>query len=102
MHSKSFIHRDIKPENFVISREDTSFVILIDFGLSKYYRNREGKHIEYQQKSGVIGTARYASINALQWMEQSRRDDLEAVGYMLVYFAKGELPWQNIKTRTRE
>lgn len=65
-HSKNFIHRDIKPENFVISREDSSLVYLIDFGLAKYYRSKDGKHMEFVQKSGVIGTARYASINTLQ------------------------------------
>ncbi|KAM3147615.1 hypothetical protein pb186bvf_000422 [Paramecium bursaria] len=101
-HSRSFIHRDIKPENFVISREDNTLIFLIDFGLAKYYRSKEGKHIEFVQKQGVIGTARYASINTLQWMEQSRRDDLEAIGYMLIYFIKGELPWQNIKAPTKE
>ncbi|CAD8171515.1 unnamed protein product [Paramecium pentaurelia] len=96
-HSMNFIHRDIKPENFLISKEDTSLVYLIDFGLSKYYRVTDGRHIEFTQKTGVIGTARYASINTLQWMEQSRRDDLESLGYMLIYLVKGELPWSNVK-----
>jgi serine/threonine protein kinase len=68
-HSKNFIHRDIKPENFVIGRDDISLIYLIDFGLSKYYRNAEGKHIDFIPKKGMIGTARYASINALQEME---------------------------------
>ncbi|CAD8177239.1 unnamed protein product [Paramecium pentaurelia] len=101
-HSMNFIHRDIKPENFLISREDTSLVYLIDFGLSKYYRVADGRHIEFSQKTGVIGTARYASINTLQWMEQSRRDDLESLGYMLIYFVKGELPWSNVKAIDKE
>lgn len=64
-HSLNLIHRDVKPENFMISNDDASLVYLIDFGLSKYYRTTEGRHIEFVQKSGVIGTARYASINAL-------------------------------------
>ncbi|CAD8074060.1 unnamed protein product [Paramecium sonneborni] len=101
-HSMNFIHRDIKPENFLISKEDVSLVYLIDFGLSKYYRMTDGRHIEFTQKTGVIGTARYASINTLQWMEQSRRDDLESLGYMLIYFMKGELPWSNIKALDKE
>ncbi|CAD8062658.1 unnamed protein product [Paramecium primaurelia] len=101
-HSMNFIHRDIKPENFLICKEDTSIVYLIDFGLSKYYRVTDGRHIEFTQKTGVIGTARYASINTLQWMEQSRRDDLESLGYMLIYLVKGELPWSNIKARDKE
>ncbi|CAD8175145.1 unnamed protein product [Paramecium pentaurelia] len=101
-HSMNFIHRDIKPENFLISKEDTSLVHLIDFGLSKYYRVADGKHIEFSQKTGIIGTARYASINTLQWMEQSRRDDLESLGYMLIYFVKGELPWSNVKACNKE
>jgi serine/threonine protein kinase len=85
-HSKNLIHRDIKPENFVIDREDISLMFMIDFGLSKYYRSGDGKHIDFVQKKGMIGTARYSSINALQGMEQSRRDDLEAIGYVLIYF----------------
>lgn len=64
-HSLNFIHRDIKPENFLVNREDSSIIYLIDFGLSKYYRVNDGRHIDFTQKSGVIGTARYASINTL-------------------------------------
>jgi serine/threonine protein kinase len=68
-HSKNLINRDIKPENFVIGREDISLVYMIDFGLSKYFRNSDGKHIEYIFNKGMIGTARYSSINALEGKE---------------------------------
>jgi serine/threonine protein kinase len=65
-HSKNLIHRDIKPENFVIGNNDISTLHLIDFGLSKYYKDTQGKHIPWVEKKGIIGTARYASINAHQ------------------------------------
>jgi serine/threonine protein kinase len=64
LHAKNLIHRDIKPENFVIGHDDISMLYLIDFGLSKYYRDVHGKHIPYTDKKGIIGTARYASIHA--------------------------------------
>ena len=97
LHGKNYIHRDIKPENFVMGSGSTSKnLFLIDFGLARRYQNNDGVHIEYKESKGLIGTARYASINAHMGTEQSRRDDLEAIGYTLVYFAKGKLPWQNI------
>lgn len=64
-HEKNLIHRDIKPENFTIGRIDFGQIYIIDFGLSKYFRDSSGKHIPYTQNKGLIGTARYASINAL-------------------------------------
>lgn len=99
-HEKNLIHRDIKPENFTISRQDSTLIFAIDFGLAKYFRDTAGKHIPFVNNKGLIGTARYASINALQGKglkslgnEQSRRDDIEALAYMLIYFYLGELPW---------
>ena len=95
MHLKGFIHQDIKPDNFLIGLgKQANQVHIIDFGLAKKYRGLKKKqHIPYRENKGFTGTARYASIRAHQGIEQSRRDDLEAVGYMLIYF-NGSLPWQ--------
>ncbi|CAK89147.1 unnamed protein product (macronuclear) [Paramecium tetraurelia] len=101
-HEKNLIHRDIKPENFTISRQDATQIMAIDFGLAKYFRDTGGKHIPFVNNKGLIGTARYASINALQGNEQSRRDDIEAIAYVLIYFHLGELPWQNIQVASKE
>ena len=102
MHEKNFLHRDIKPENFVIgSGENYKTIYLIDFGLSKSYIE-SNEHIPYRDHKGMVGTARYASINTHLGIEQSRRDDLEAIGYILIYFVMGRLPWQNIYAKNKE
>ncbi|MCQ2820031.1 MAG: casein kinase 1 family protein [archaeon] len=104
IHNLHIIHRDIKPDNFVMGVEDkNSTVYLIDFGLSKKYRSsRTLIHNPFTCKKKLTGTARYASINALQGYEQSRRDDLESLGYVLLYFLKGNLPWQGLPVRNGE
>ena len=98
IHSKYIIHRDIKPDNIMIDYETKRIIYLIDFGLAKKYRSsRTGKHIKFTIPKRLTGTARYASVNALRGTEQSRRDDLEAAGYVFVYLAlKGDLPWQGL------
>ena len=104
IHNKHFIHRDIKPDNFVIGRkEKRKYIYIIDFGLSKKYRSSKSlEHYKIGKNRNLTGTARYASINALNYLTQSRRDDLEAVGYVLMYFLRGKLPWQGIPVQNKE
>lgn len=102
-HKKNYLHRDIKPENFVIgSNENDFYIYLIDFGLSRSYISEDGHHIPFKDKKGMVGTARYVSINTHLGYEQSRRDDLESIGYILIYLAKGSLPWQNLPAKNKE
>jgi len=104
MHSKNFIHRDIKPDNFVMGIGNTSNqVFIIDYGLSKKYRDSNTHvHIPYIEGKSLTGTARYASVNALRGTEQSRRDDLESLGYLLVYLLKGKLPWMGLSAKEKD
>ena len=104
IHDRHIIHRDIKPDNFVMGlNENNAHLYIIDFGLSKKYRSSETL-LQYPliKRKKLVGTARYASIHALEEFEQSRRDDLESVGYVLLYFLRGSLPWQGLKVKVKE
>lgn len=103
IHSKDFIHRDIKPDNFLIGKDaDSNKVFMIDFGLAKKYRHKQGQHIPYKDNKNLTGTARYASVNTHLGIQQGRRDDIEGLVYMLIYFFHGQLPWQNMDAKNKK
>ena len=103
IHDKHYIHRDIKPDNFAIGYSNPCKIYLLDFGLAKKYRSSKTLEQKPMMKNKKLtGTARYASINALKGYDQSRRDDLESIGYVLAYLLRGNLPWQGFVAKTKE
>jgi serine/threonine protein kinase len=103
VHDNHYIHRDIKPENFLIGKDNTEKTIyLIDFGLAKRYRDEYTQiHIPLKENRNLTGTARYASCNAHNGLEQSRRDDMESIAYVILYFFRKKLPWQGLKCKDK-
>jgi len=100
IHSRRIIHRDIKPDNFAVGiKKNAHRIFIIDFGLAKKYMSSNGTHIRYKEGKSLTGTARYASISTHLGIEQSRRDDIESLGYLFMYFLRGRLPWQNLKAK---
>jgi serine/threonine protein kinase len=104
IHNKNFLHRDIKPDNFVMGLgNQSSQVFIIDYGLAKKYRDQHTHvHIPYIEGKSLTGTARYASVAALKGSEQSRRDDLESLGYVWMYLLRGSLPWMGLTGRDQK
>jgi serine/threonine protein kinase len=103
LHEKSFIHRDIKPDNFLVGIHEQSHVVYcVDMGLAKRFIDQETQqHIPHQDGKTLTGTASYASIHAHQGEELSRRDDLESLSNLIIYFYKGVLLWQNLNCASK-
>lgn len=100
LHSRGIVHCDMKPANFVAGMgKQRDHIYLVDYGLSKYFVE-SGKHVPYSQNSSFVGTERYASVNTHLGIHPTRRDDLESLGYVLVFFLKGSLPWQSQRRKT--
>jgi serine/threonine protein kinase len=95
LHTKGYLHRDLKPGNFVVGCNGlTNQLFIIDYRLAKLYCDAAtGAHRPFRQSKGLAGTVRYASVGAHRGNRQSRRDDLESLGYVLVYLLRGSLPW---------
>jgi serine/threonine protein kinase len=104
VHNNSFLHRDIKPDNFLMGHGKNQHVLyIIDFGLAKRFIDpKTGDHIPYRDGKSLTGTARYASLNTHIGQEQSRRDDIESIAFVMVYLIKGELPWQGVPGKDKD
>ena len=96
LHDIGWLHQDIKPENILVDRQNKKKLYLVDFGTSAIWRIHN-KHVEYERAKKIVGSARYSSITNHNGYIQSRKDDLESLGYVLLYLMNGTVPWQNMK-----
>jgi serine/threonine protein kinase len=101
IHNIGIVHRDIKPDNFLL-KPDGTILHLIDFGLARRYLNHSDEHIQPDTGRKLTGTARYASLNVHNGITPSRRDDLESIGYVMLYLLSGDLPWQSIRSQNKD
>lgn len=98
LHWSGFVHRDLKPENLLWRRTPgTDPVYLIDYGLAKRLIKPDGTHVDRREDKALVGTPQYAALHAHEGQELTRRDDIESLVYVLVFLAKGRLPWQDVK-----
>lgn len=101
IHECGILHRDIKPDNFLLSIDETT-IKLVDFGLSKPFLDKQGRHKPLDTNMAITGTLRYMSTHVHEGIQPSRRDDLISIVYTLIYLLKGKLPWQGIVSNTRD
>eukprot|EP01062_Namystynia_karyoxenos_P075129 TRINITY_DN7230_c0_g2_i1.p2 TRINITY_DN7230_c0_g2~~TRINITY_DN7230_c0_g2_i1.p2 ORF type:complete len:311 (+),score=95.82 TRINITY_DN7230_c0_g2_i1:97-1029(+) len=101
LHKNSWVHRDIKPDNCLFGiGKNSKRVYLIDFGLSQNFRDNKAHHVAYDDKVGFSGTPDFASLRSHTGVRQTRRDDLESLGYVIIYLIRGSLPWQGLQGST--
>ena len=103
IHSRNIIHLDIKPSNFLVGKFKKNIIYMIDFGFSKKFRSsRTGKHTKYFKAKNFFGNLKYSSVNTMMGISPSRRDDIESLGYMLIYLYKKELPWEKLSFKNKD
>ena len=97
IHARGIIHRDLKPANFLLktNARQISELYLIDFGLAKCFLDEKSRHVTIKTNEQIVGTIRYMSLNTHHGLTASRRDDLESIGYILLFLYHGQLSWQN-------
>ncbi len=103
IHARGIIHCDLKPANFLLktNAKQISELYLIDFGLAKCFLDEKSRHVTIKTNEQMVGTIRYMSLNTHHGLTASRRDDLESIGYILLFLYHGQLSWQNQSSVTQ-